>query len=352
MAMQARSSELTQQARALWDRLRWGLDDLRRVLVARGLWLAPAITVTDANGRLWRVDGGRTRPQDSGVATGVLIETTACLWGTLSLPQMPLRATDGAVHEALWRVSPLPLEQVLCAWTLRPASAGLDGWHADWGLCPEPNVQAALQRAGLGADAPVFLARADGRVLAARGAARQQSMRRQRRSDVFALIVLALAVLSLGIPALMPLALKRQTVIHAMQHQAAVTQQAAPLRDKLDALRQNADTMAQLREEAAGSVPLASVVERLAAALPDDTWLNRLEVSNRQIRLTGFTGNATNLISRLSKEAEFADVHTTAPTVRDESEAKDRFSFEMRWHDNASAAGDSTEPGAADGGGS
>ena len=114
-------------------------------------------------------------------------------------------------------------------------------------------------------------------------------------------------------------------------------QQAAPLREKLDALRRDTDTLAQLRDQAADSAPLASVVDALAAALPDDTWLNRLEVSNRQIRLTGLTGNATDLISKLGRNENFAGVHTTAPTVRDDRDDKDRFAFEMRWRDDASA---------------
>lgn len=337
MAAYGRSSELTQQARAIWDRLRWGLGDLRRLLLARGLWLAPATTVAAADGRLWRVDGARALPLDAGTATGVLMETSACLWGTLTLPQMPRAALDGAAHEALWRVSPLPLEQVVCAWSIRPATDGLGGWLADWGLCPAHAAQAARQRAGLSGDAPVFLARSDGRVLAARGPTHQQNLRRQHRSDALATGILLLAAASLCVPALMPLALKRETVIRAMHHEATVAQQAAPLRDKLDALRQVSDTTAQLRDKAADSLPLASVIEQLTTALPDDTWLNRLEVNNRKIRLTGLTGNATDLISQLNKQGRFADVRTTAPTVRDDRDNKDRFAFEMDWREDATA---------------
>lgn len=329
--MATRSSDLTQQARAAWDRLRWGLGALRLALLARGLWLAPTTLVVDTDGKHWQVNGAHMRPRRGGRASGVLMGTRACLWGTLDLPQMPRRSLDGAVHEALWRVSPLPLEQVLCAWTVRPASPGLTGWQADWGLCPEAAVQEARQQAGLDAAAPVFLARADGRTLAARGAAQQQLARRQRRSDALTLVLLAALALALAVPAVMPLALKRDTVIQALQHQAAVAQQAAPLQDKLDQLRQKTDILDQLHAQANTNIPLASVVDQLAAALPDDTWLNRLEVASGQIRLNGLTSNATGLISRLSRDSAFADVHATAPTVRDDSEAKDRFAFEMRW---------------------
>ena len=87
----------------------------------------------------------------------------------------------------------------------------------------------------------------------------------------------------------------------------------------------------QLRQGIDANWPLASVLDRLAVALPDDTWLDRFEVNGDQIRVTGLTSNAADLMARVSKQPDFADVRATAATVRDETQNKERFGFEMRW---------------------
>ena len=63
----------------------------------------------------------------------------------------------------------------------------------------------------------------------------------------------------------------------------------------------------ELRKSIAADVPLASVVEGLSAGLPGDTWLDRIEVNGHEVRITGLTSNATELIAHLSKQPGFAD---------------------------------------------
>ena len=75
-----------------------------------------------------------------------------------------------------------------------------------------------------------------------------------------------------------------------------------------------------------------------AQALPSDAWLDRLEASDRQVRMMGLTSDATELMARLSRVPEFSELRATAPTVRDEGQNRERFSFEFTWRDAAAGA--------------
>ena len=76
---------------------------------------------------------------------------------------------------------------------------------------------------------------------------------------------------------------------------------------------------------------MASLVDRLSAALPDDAWLDRIEVNGREIRITGLTGNANELLAQLGRQPGLADARATGANVRDNTLNKERFTFEMRW---------------------
>ena len=318
------------RVRAAWGRFVWGLGELRRSLIARGMWPAPSIIAVSLGGRSARIVGTRVMPVGAARdASGLLVPYDAGLWGELRLPEMPRRSLDAAVREAMWRVSPLPPEQVVSAWQCEPDAGG--GWLVAWGLCPKAMVEQGLVHNGLREDAPVYLARIDTEALPVYGPTVAEQNRRQRRLDLLYGGVLLVLVAALAVPALMPLVLKRQAVVRAVQHVSTVEPMAAPLRAQLDELRQQSQVAQNLRQGIDANWPLASVLDRLAVALPDDTWLDRFEINGDQIRVTGLTSNAADLMARVSKQPDFADVRATAATVRDETQNKERFGFEMRW---------------------
>ncbi|MFN9727603.1 PilN domain-containing protein [Acidovorax sp.] len=321
--------QLAVRLQATLDRLRWGLGDLRRVLSERGFWPANSSMVIAADGQRWRVTGQRLRKQaGQRKAVGVLVPESECLWGTVELPSMPAKALGGAVQEALWRVSPLPPDQILSAWRVEPAPG--DGWTVQWAMCRRNASERMIAQHGLRDGAAVFLPR-QGQALAVRGRAWQSAVKRQRWLDAAGLTLLAVVLIALSLPALMPLVLKRQAVVRAVQHVNLLVPQAAPLRQNMDDLRRQADIAQDLRKSVALDLPLASVVDGLSAALPGDTWLDRIEISGNEIRITGLTSNATDLIAHLSRQPGFAEVRATAANVRDGTLSKERFAFEMRW---------------------
>lgn len=330
--MTDRATGVRQRARAAWERFAWGLGELRGALARRGLWPAPVLALAGTDGARWRVVAGQALRQQgtAGAAPqGLLVAGEQCLSGVLDLPDMPRAQLAAALQEAMWRVSPLPLDQVASAARVSPGPTG--GWRADWILCPRHVIDDARLRLGLAADTPVCLLRQGSQALAVRGPRPHAVEIRQRRLDVLAVVALLLAVAALAVAAAMPLLGRHQAIVQSMRHAATVEPMAAPLRQKLDELHQQAGLADALRAEAQGALPLAGALDLLARALPDDTWLDRLEVSGDQIRITGLTGNAAELVASLGRQPGLAEVRTSAPTVRDEARGKERFSFEMRW---------------------
>lgn len=309
-----------------WDRLAWGMSDLRRLLVERGLWPAPVEIVAAADGVRWRVVGTRLLPLKADRRpTGALVAEADCLWGGLQLPPMARSDLGRAMDEALWRLSPLPPDQAWLAWRAEPAPEG--GWSVEWGLCRRDAGAGLVAAHALSGSAPIFLERA-GRVLPAGGALPPA---RRRLVDALAVLGTLMIVAALLVPATLPLALKRQAVVRAVQHVSALEPQAAPLRQQLDALRSDASVMDALDKDIRSAVPLAAVVEQLAAQLPDGTWLDRLDVNGREIRIMGLTGNAGDLMAHLSRVPAFTDVRASGASVRDNTLDKERFTFDLRW---------------------
>lgn len=311
------------------DRLAWGFGDLRRVLVEHGIWPALGRTLVTAQGDRWWTAETRLRAKaGTRKATGLLVPESQCLWGTAPLPDMPRQALGSAVEEMLWRVSPLPREQIVAAWRATPDSRG--GWSVEWGVCQRGDCDAWLAAQGLPADAPVYLAR-QGRAYVVRGSRWQELQKLQRWLNVLVLVGAVLVASAAALPAFMPLVLKREAVLRAVQHIGGVELKAVPLRQQLDELRQQAVLAQELQQDLSKDLPLASVLDALSQALPDDTWLDRMEVNGSELRISGLTGNATELVAHLGRLPVFADARASVASVRDNAANKERFTFEMRW---------------------
>lgn len=314
------------------DRLRWGFGDLKRILMQRGMWPALSVSLRDATGGSWALLGSLLRQTTSvrRAPEGLLIPEEQCLWGQLELPDVPCKALGDAVSESMWRVSPIPPGQIMVAWRAQPAVG--HGWTITWGLCKQSFVLDLLDRQGLSSDTPVYL-EYQGSALPVNGRGRQSLQKRQRWMDVLGWGLVTLLAGAILLPVIMPLALQRQAVVRAVVHVGGLEPKAAPLRGQLDELRSKAALVQELKQGVAGNVPFASVLEVLSEALPDDTWLDRIEINGKEIRVMGLTGNAADLLTRLGRQPLLADVRATSANVRDGSLGKERFTFEMRWRE-------------------
>jgi len=321
--------QLYRRVQVAQDRLAWGFGDLRRILVEYGIWPSLGRVVVSTDGKRWSVAETRLRAKaGTAKAAGLLVPESECLWGVAQLPDMPRQALEPAVEEMLWRVSPLPREQIVAAWRATPDAQG--GWSVEWGVCRRSDCDAWLVAQGLAADAPLYLAH-QGRVFAVRGHRWQALQKRQRWVNASVLALALLVLVGMATPALMPLVLKREAVLRAVLHIGSVEPKAVPLRQQLDELRQQATLAQELQQNLSKDLPLASVIDSLAQALPDDTWLDRMEINGNELRISGLTGNATELIAHLGRQPVFGEARASVASVRDNTANKERFTFEMRW---------------------
>lgn len=320
--------QLYRRVQIAQDRLAWGCADLRRLLSERGWWPSRSRELVSVDGSHWAVTETRLRAIKPGKAEGLLVPESESLWGSAVLPDMPRHALRQAVEETLWRTSPLPRQHTVAAWYARPHAQG--GWVVEWGLCRNSHCDTWRAERGLNAQVPVYLAH-QGRAYAVDVAPLQADSRRWRWMQLSVLVGALLSLAALFLPALMPLVFKREDVLRADQHISVVEPQSLPLRQQLDELRQQAALGEELRQGLQQSLPLASVVDALSQALPDDTWLDRIDVNGNEIRISGLTNNAAELAAHLGRQPQFADTKATVASVRDNNLNKERFTFEMRW---------------------
>jgi general secretion pathway protein L len=100
---------------------------------------------------------------------------------------------------------------------------------------------------------------------------------------------------------------------------------AAELPNQASARRQ-----AWLAAEKLAQPSMAVVLEALSRALPDDAWLNRLEVEQATVRLGGNATNAPALIGQIEASGHFTDVQFSAPTTLQEGETQESFTITAR----------------------
>lgn len=75
---------------------------------------------------------------------------------------------------------------------------------------------------------------------------------------------------------------------------------------------------------------IAIALEAMSRALPDEAWLNRLEVTQDAVTIAGRASNADRLVGLLEASQHFRDVQFSAPTTRAEGEPLDNFTITAR----------------------
>jgi general secretion pathway protein L len=143
-----------------------------------------------------------------------------------------------------------------------------------------------------------------------------------------------------GLAALLLLAVGGLTWLIIADSQAsagleATQNEVADLRKKLAARgpqNPTGDREAQsilAKKRATPAVVLA--LDKLAEALPDDTWLSEFSLNNEgQLRITGTSQNVADLVPQLQGAAIFSEATFFSPTTRLPSGEGDRFHLQMK----------------------
>jgi general secretion pathway protein L len=243
---------------------------------------------------------------------------------------LPLAAEDNlreAVELQLDRLTPFNADAVVFQCGIRerdPAAKRLGVWMAaapaghihqllDW-LGEPRNLMPRPTRAPPLPDQPFAL---------------RYALRREKRTGVR--WVLVVANVALLVAAVVVHLQNRDAELGQLQDAVAKVRrdaaEAGELSERADQLRGAASTLVDRRT---ARPQLVEVLEDLSRRLPDDTYLQRFEVHQSEVRLFGVSAAATNLIRLLEESPLLADVRFESSVTRDAATGKERFNIVAR----------------------
>lgn len=97
---------------------------------------------------------------------------------------------------------------------------------------------------------------------------------------------------------------------------------SAEIQQRIDTLRKDLTLLAGARSGAGSAVEL---IEELTRLLPDDTWLNRLEIRDGEVHFQGFSQAASALVGKVEASELFRDARFGSPITRDVRTGRERF---------------------------
>jgi general secretion pathway protein L len=97
---------------------------------------------------------------------------------------------------------------------------------------------------------------------------------------------------------------------------------------------QDADTISErvgaLRLRRAEGVRVVALWEEMTRVLPDTAWLTSLRVENDTLWIDGYARSASELVGLIARSPMFSGVALSAPVVREDARASERFQIRMK----------------------
>lgn len=154
----------------------------------------------------------------------------------------------------------------------------------------------------------------------------EQRPARRGLSEQRLLTALMLGALSLVVvAAIVPIWQQRQMLISAMKKTEQLKQaadQALALRDQLD---RTLEASRILPEKKRGFPPSLNILRELTAILPEDTWLERLQVKGDTLQIIGQSAKASALVGIVEASRLFNSTGFMSPVTTDPRTNKERF---------------------------
>lgn len=139
------------------------------------------------------------------------------------------------------------------------------------------------------------------------------------------LAVMAVSLVLMLLAALLPIWQQRVLVLQSLEkieRAQSAANQALALRDQLDKALADSRMLAQKKQSAPTKIEL---LRELTTLLPDDTFLERVQLKGDTGQLIGQSGKALALIGILESSRLFSSVGFTSPVTNDPRTNKDRF---------------------------
>lgn len=320
-------------------------------------WLRPepAVLWRRADGREQLYRGPRNRPvARKGQAArfeAVEIPESLLLRHTIQLPHMPPDATLGALELAVQGLSPFPVSDLVWARLDGGGSASAGGGTPP-GAIPvvitsRPLVQTYLSKhAAAGPAASTGTAGAKqveawvdvpgGQPVVLPGFGESKRQRDRYRKQKLNLILLALALLLLAAILVTPTLQLRERALDAQAKYASLQAEVGPVVQQRESFVRAEGLLKGLVDVAGPSTSALQIMEMITKALPDDTSLQSLLITNAEsagklpkVLMTGQAGNAAALMQQLGGQPGFREVRAPSAAVKPLGAIKESFTIEL-----------------------
>ncbi|MCH9052779.1 MAG: PilN domain-containing protein [Proteobacteria bacterium] len=113
-----------------------------------------------------------------------------------------------------------------------------------------------------------------------------------------------------------------QAISAALAKAKAEAGAAMELREEIDRLVAESQFLVTRKQK---SVKATEVLDELTNILPDGTWLRQFKIKDRELRISGFSQAASNLIGLIEQSSMFENARFTSPVTQDRREGLERF---------------------------
>ena len=146
-----------------------------------------------------------------------------------------------------------------------------------------------------------------------------------RRVGSLTLILAAVAAALIAVAVYLPLEAQQremQAFSAALAKAKAEAGAAMDLRREIDRLVEESQFLVTRKQK---SVKATEVLDELTNILPDGTWLRQFKIKDRELRISGFSQAASNLIGLIEQSSMFENARFTSPVTQDRREGLERF---------------------------
>lgn len=264
--------------------------------------------------------------------TGVVIPNEWVLFKPLSLPPMPQDELVAAIELAAQAANPFNPKDAV--WAYRNGWLAVASRNQLRNYVDGLSVTQASKVGNQAAHVEVWLTWPDGQVELLRGFGEARRLAHQARWLFLNVALLAFSVL-LGVGLLLMPALDlRSRFMLATTSYSQLLARAAPAVKDRESLVRATDLLSAAVQRVEQPVPVLAALDRLTTAVPDDTFLQSLQImaapgSPVKVSMSGLTSNAPALMKQLGSQGGFVGVKAPTATVRPLGATREAFSVEF-----------------------
>lgn len=301
------------------------------------VWLAPlpAVHVLRADGSeaLWlgdRLQESDSRRREAAPFVAIEVPREEHLELPVKLPAMPAADRQDALALELRMASPFEAADQVWGWR-EAAPRGTDA-PLTAVLASRKAVQVRLdgQRERFGRRGPPEAWAFDslGRPVVLHGFGEAARQRQAARGRWLVWTLLLTALLLAAAAALTPTVQLKLRAMQAVRSMAALEQQLGPVLAQREALVKAQGQRDALGELMAERVEPLAVLDLVTQAVPDDTWVQRLQLQGAKLTLSGPTPNTAALMNRFSSLPQVRDVRSPVAATRAQS-GRENYTIEL-----------------------